>query len=85
MKDAGADREFFRDVLKFSSVDAGGVWLILPRLRWKRRFMRSGKIWSEAADGRGSTHTGVTPNSRLDWVRHVFDHPGVLAADSSPR
>jgi catechol 2,3-dioxygenase-like lactoylglutathione lyase family enzyme len=27
-KDAGADRAFFRDVLKFSSVDAGHGWLI---------------------------------------------------------
>lgn len=26
--DADADREFFRDVLKFDSVDAGGGWLI---------------------------------------------------------
>ncbi|MGA3097068.1 MAG: extradiol dioxygenase [Bryobacteraceae bacterium] len=27
-KDAGADRAFFREVLGFSSVDAGGGWLI---------------------------------------------------------
>jgi catechol 2,3-dioxygenase-like lactoylglutathione lyase family enzyme len=27
-KDAEADRAFFRDVLGFSSVDAGGGWLI---------------------------------------------------------
>jgi catechol 2,3-dioxygenase-like lactoylglutathione lyase family enzyme len=27
-KDAGADREFFRDVLGFDSVDAGHGWLI---------------------------------------------------------
>jgi len=33
-KDAAADRAFFRDVLGFSSVDAGGGWLIfaLPPL-----------------------------------------------------
>ena len=32
-KDAEADRNFFRDVLKFSSVDAGHGWLIfgLPK------------------------------------------------------
>jgi catechol 2,3-dioxygenase-like lactoylglutathione lyase family enzyme len=27
-KDPDADREFFRDVLKFEAVDAGGGWLI---------------------------------------------------------
>ena len=34
-KDAEADRAFFKDVLGFHSVDAGGGWLILPcrRLR----------------------------------------------------
>jgi hypothetical protein len=30
-RNAEADRAFFRDVLGFSSVDAGGGWLILPR------------------------------------------------------
>ena len=29
-KNAEADRAFFRDVLQFSSVDAGHGWLIFP-------------------------------------------------------
>jgi catechol 2,3-dioxygenase-like lactoylglutathione lyase family enzyme len=35
-KDAEADRAFFRDILGFTSVDAGNGWLIfgLRRLSW---------------------------------------------------
>ena len=36
-KDAAADRAFFRDVLGFSSVDAGHGWLISRCLRQKWR------------------------------------------------
>jgi hypothetical protein len=32
---AEADRAFFRDILGFHSVDAGGGWLIFARLRQK--------------------------------------------------
>jgi catechol 2,3-dioxygenase-like lactoylglutathione lyase family enzyme len=42
-KDAEADRAFFRDVLQFSSVDAGHGWLIFAMPRFEVAFHDSEK------------------------------------------
>jgi catechol 2,3-dioxygenase-like lactoylglutathione lyase family enzyme len=46
-RDAGADRAFFRDVLKFSAVDAGGGWLIFAMPPLEAAFHEVGKNDSE--------------------------------------
>jgi catechol 2,3-dioxygenase-like lactoylglutathione lyase family enzyme len=49
-KDAEADRAFFRDVLKFSSVDAGHGWLIFALPPTEAAFHDSGGQDSENSD-----------------------------------
>ena len=49
-KDADADRAFFRDVLKFSSVDAGHGWLIFALPPSEAAFHDSGNNDSASND-----------------------------------
>jgi hypothetical protein len=73
-RNAEADRAFFRDVLGFSSVDAGGGWLILPR-----RPLNSPAIPPRAMANMSSISFATTCGRRLPVSARKGSHAALSA------